>query len=306
VKRQVAARREGVARWVSRAVGLFVLLTSAEASAIDPVDAPPDAGDFDALSTGTGDRHDHWAGTGRRAFVAGVYDVGLFYLQPGLSLGYGEPHHRWFGLSGSVNMSVSGGTGKLAIRGVAPHFDARLGVRYESPINQEFLAPQDVFTREDTELEDYGASRYLSIDAELAGNVPMPGGHLIAAASAYGVLGTPRDLFVFEEALKVVIDPPFLWRARLGYMAELPFGGEREHALRIGVAAEGVHNPERPLFVARVGPLVSLPLTCHLEMVAAAMLVAWSRDRLGLLGADFGEIALRYRWASGDPVPGFP
>ena len=36
------------------------------------------------------------------------------------------------------------------------------------------------------------------------------------------------------------------------------------------------------------------------------MLVVRSPDRLGLLGAEFGELALGYRWASGDPAPGFP
>jgi hypothetical protein len=113
-------------------------------------------------------------------------------------------------------------------------------------------------------------------------------------------------LYLFEEAFKVIIEPPFLWRARVGYVGVLAFGGEEEHALRLGVAVEGIHNPARGLFVARVGPIASLPLTCHLEMVAAAMLVVGSPDRLGLLGAEFGEFALRYRWASGDPAPAFP
>lgn len=304
-------RRLTACAWGARcatalAVLLFGWALSPPAQALDPVDAPPDTGDFDALSAGTGGLHNHWAGTGRRPFLAGVYDVGLFYVQPSIAVGYGEPHHRWFGLSGAVDMATSGGSGKLALRGATPYFDARMGVRYEVPTDQYYLSPRESFTREDTELEDHGASRYLSLDAELTGRLPMPGGHLIAVASGYGLLHTPRDLYLFEEALKVVVEPPFLWRARLGYMGTLSFGRGEEQAVHLGGGFEAIHNPARGAFVARIGPLARLPLTCHLEMIAAAMFVVHSPDRLGLLGADFGEIALRYRWAFGDPTPGFP
>jgi len=36
------------------------------------------------------------------------------------------------------------------------------------------------------------------------------------------------------------------------------------------------------------------------------MVVAVSPDELGLVGADLGQLGLRYRWASNDRWPDFP
>jgi len=36
------------------------------------------------------------------------------------------------------------------------------------------------------------------------------------------------------------------------------------------------------------------------------MIVAYSPDTLGLIGADLGQLGLRYRWATGDRFPEFP
>ena len=106
--------------------------------------------------------------------------------------------------------------------------------------------------------------------------------------------------------MKVVIEPPVLWRARLGYLASVGWGDHHEDMLRIGAAAEMIHSPDRQAVTVRLGPLLSVALTCHLEAIGSAMITAASPDQLGLVGADFGALGLRYLWATGDPAPGFP
>lgn len=297
--------RVSSARRLALVAAVVIGCVAPPAWAVDPADLPPGSGDRGALTAGAIGRHEHWVGTGRRPFVSALFDLGFVYARPTLALGYGEPHHRWFGMEGYADVSQNGATDYVGLHGATPYFSARMGLRYEVPTDQYFLTPRNSYTREDTELDLNGRSHYLAVEAELDGNVPFPGGELLAVVSGYGIVGTPRDLYVFEEALKVVVDPPFLWRGRLGYMASLAWGDE-QRSLRLGGAAEVIHNPARGKPVVRLGPLVSMALTCHLDAVGGVMLVVASPDHLGLLGADFGYLGLRYHWATGDPSPGFP
>jgi hypothetical protein len=52
--------------------------------------------------------------------------------------------------------------------------------------------------------------------------------------------------------------------------------------------------------------VLTLSLTHHLDAIGAVMIVAASPDQLGLLGADLGQLGLRYRWSTGDRWPEFP
>jgi hypothetical protein len=291
---------------LAASVALATVGAARPARAFDPADAPPAAGDRGALTAGTGPRHDHWQGTPGRPFVSAQFDIGIIYGRPALQLGYGEPHYRWFGLETYAGFATFGAAEYVGLRGVVPFLDARVGLRYQLPFDQFYLTPQPFYTRDDTELELHGRSSYSALETELSATAPMPGGRLIAVATGYTVLGVPADLHLFEEALKVVIEPPVLWRARLGYLASLGWGELEPDTLRLGAAAEVIHNPGREAVTVRVGPLVSVALTCHLEAVGAAMIAVTSPDQLGLLGADFGTLGLRYRWATGDPRPALP
>ena len=284
------------------AAALAVWALASPAQAQDFADLPPRAGDPGAATAGVMGRHEHWASESR-PFVAAVAEVGIIYLRPTLAIGYGQPHRSWIGLETTADISQHGGAEYVGIHGTIPHFDARAGLRYEYPANQYFLSPRRTYSREAVEQDVHGRSRYLEAEAELAGWVPFPGGRLFAMAGAYYVFGTPDDLYVFEEALKVVIEPPFLWRARLGYLASLGWDEDRPEGIRLGVAGEVIHGLGRGTVVVRAGPVLAVELNCHLDAVAAAMLVVAGPDNLGLLGADFGQLGLRYRWATGDPVP---
>jgi hypothetical protein len=60
------------------------------------------------------------------------------------------------------------------------------------------------------------------------------------------------------------------------------------------------------MYVGRAGPVLGVAITRHLDARATVLLVVASRDRIGLDGADFAQLGLRYRWASGEPRPAFP
>mgnify|MGYP006969382421 CR=1 FL=1 len=121
--------------------------------------------------------------------------------------------------------------------------------------------------------------------------------------TAYYIDGVPDGLRVYEQQLRVVVEPPWVWRARIGYLLHFGWLG----SLRVGPAAEVIHVPNRETGVTvRAGPLVSVALTHHLEAAAAVMIVAATQDELGLAGADLGQLGLRYRWATGDRWAQFP
>jgi hypothetical protein len=140
------------------------------------------------------------------------------------------------------------------------------------------------------------------VDGELYGDVPLPIGKLGLLASAHGILGVQDDHFVFEEGLRVIADPPLLWRARMTYLT----GIVEPPTFRVGGIVEVMGNPMREAFWIRTGPAIAISLTHHLEAVGVAALTLLSPDEIGLAGADLGQIGLRYRWATGDLWPEFP
>jgi hypothetical protein len=286
------------------AVAVISMSMCRRAAAQDPADLPPSAGLSGAASAGLSQSRPYWSGSGpTRGFMSAVFDTGALYMRPTLAAGYGKPHHKWAGVEGGSGISLGGVRYYAGIRGVWPGIQVRVGMRYEAPIQQFFLPPQEEYFREDIETEDAPASKYLAAEAEITGAWPMPGGSMFGVLSGYYIGGVPDPLYVFEESLKTVVAPPWMWRARLGYLLHIGWQG----SMKLGIAFEALHIPLRDNTVTlRTGPLLSVALTHHLEAVAALMLVAASPDSLGVVGADLGQLGIRYRWATGDRWSEFP
>jgi len=296
----VGQRAHGIA-----AAGTLLALigTAAVSEAADPADVPPLQGGTSALRSGVESRRPYWQGSGtNRPFVSATFDLGVLYWQPTMAVGYGKPHYQWFGAEIYATGSQSGGRGYAGLHGQLPGLDLRVGARYEFPIGQGFLPPQDAYERDDLDNRHLGLARYLAAQAELGGWVELFGGTLFAVASGYALVGVPADRYVFEESLRVVAAPPWLWRARAGYLAHIGW----LETMQLGGAAEAIHSVGRGKLLVRAGPVISVALTHHLEAIGVAMFVAASPDRLGLIGAEFGQLGLRYRWATGDRWPEFP
>jgi hypothetical protein len=101
---------------------------------------------------------------------------------------------------------------------------------------------------------------------------------------------------VYDEYLRVVVSPPAVYRARIGYA--IPFMPENN--ARLGLVGEVLQIPDRNARVYRAGVVATFDIDDHLQAIATVVVPVWSPDSLGFLGADYSELGIRYRWASGE------
>lgn len=257
-----------------------------------PADAP-DTKSSDALVDPTM-RRSWWEGKDR-FFFATTVDGGYLYVRPRASFGYGLPFTRWFGVD--VN-PVATGAGLAAYGGLRlslPHFDVRVGSRYFSAFQHSYLPVKDNYGRLDLENAALDRARIVTHEVELDGTVPVGPGEVLALASGSYVANVPNGAYVFEETLKVVVNPPLVWRLRGGYLFRL--GAYNQHS--VGFVADVLNVPRRESdTTVRAGPVFRVVLSRHFEVRGSFVLTVWSPDRLGLSGGDFTELGVRYRWAT--------
>jgi hypothetical protein len=244
----------------------------------------------------------YWSGGKPRPFVSSVVGMGIFYLRPQIAVGYGKPHWRWIGIEEQTDVSIGGGSTYLGLRGALPQGELRVGARYAYPVGQSFLLPQDSYVDDDLDFDDEPGARYLSLEAELTGSLSLFGGNVFGTLGGLYMSQVPDPYYVYEEQLHVVIKPPWLMRARVGYV----YGFGITKGLKVGAAAELLYNPGREAVVVRLGPQLGVSLTHHLEAAVSVMVVAASPDSLRLQGNEIGQFGFRYRWATGDLFPEFP
>lgn len=244
----------------------------------------------------------YWGAGEARPFAAVTFDTAGISGRTQLDLGYGKPHYEWAGLELSTQLSLRALSEFLGLRATAPWGTVRFGPRFVTQYSQRLIPATDAVTRTDLDQDEGIKSHYLSLDAEASFSIPLPVGSLGLGLLANGIFGVEEGYFVMEDALRVPIDPPFVGRARVSYLAGIGVPA----TLRVGGVAEVIVNPERELVNVRTGPAVAVSLTHHLEAVGVAAFSVYNPDEIGLAGADVGQIGLRYRWATGDLWPDFP
>lgn len=299
------ASRPGAQRRSGALAGVVVTLTAlvtrpafAQDLADAPISAEPRLGDRETL----GGARPYWGAGRPRWFAAAVFDVGVINFRPQLHLGWGKPHFSWVGVEVTPQVSLSGVSLFVGPQISIPGIQLRGGPRLAASADRHFLEPRDSYTREHLEYEVGPLANFMSIDGELSLDIPLPLGNLNAAASVHYLKGVPDDYNVFEQQIRVVVDPPLVWRSRTAYLV----GIGKYETMQLGGLVEFVGVPKRDEVMIRVGPALVVSLTHHLQAVAAASFAVESRDRIGLESADFGQISLRYRWATGDRWPEFP
>ncbi|HVJ18570.1 MAG TPA: hypothetical protein VM686_24285 [Polyangiaceae bacterium] len=259
--------------------------------AVHPQNAPLDSTPAESSTAS------YWAGARARTFVSATLELGLSYVRIQLASGYGRPHHDWYGLEGYTGVSSGSLAQYLGLRRVLPWASLRGGVRYQAAFERSLLPIQDHYTRRDLDTPLGDPWQYFVLEGEASATARLPFGQLTALLSGhYFTLVPERDAYIFEESLKVVAAQPWIWRARGSYAQA--FG--RDDGARVGIAAEAILVPERGSLVLRAGPTASVAVTDNLEVVATFMPVLSSPDSLGLLGADFGQLGIRLRYATGE------
>lgn len=230
-----------------------------------------------------------------RVFLATTLDVGWTYLRPRASVGYGKPFSSWVGIDANPIVSGNGLGFYGGLRLALPRFDLRIGPRYVAAFNRNYLNKQNSYNRLDLDSTAGDPSRVLTFEAEAEASVPVGPGDIIGLASVSYVTGVPKGQLVFEETLRVIVDPQLVWRSRIGYVAR--FGTARQHSL--GVIAELVDVPNRDdSRTVRAGPIVRIVLSRRVEVRGSFVPTILSPDHLGLVGGDFTELGFRYRWAT--------
>ncbi len=249
-----------------------------------------------------GVKRPYWGAGPTRPFAAAVFDTAGIALRTELDLGYGKPHHMWIGAEVDTSLSLKGLGAFGGLRANAPWGFVRFGPRWWTGTGQSLLEPAESYNRAQLDVNGELKSKYLSIDGELGFSIPLPVGAIGGLITAYGILAVPDGYYVFEDSLRAIIDPPFVGRARLSYLA----GIGKPDTLRVGGLVELIYNPGRGYFNIRTGPAVAVALTHHLEALASVAFSVENPDEIGIAGADLGQIGLRYRWATGDLWPEFP
>lgn len=272
---------------------LGVLISGSNIARADPP-TPPPTSDVDPLSVPMMHRG-HWASGESRWFLSSTIDFGYLYLRPRLTAGYGRPFVLWAGADINPIASGSGLGAYAGLRGQIPWGDLRVGARGFRAFDHKFLAQQYQYDTRDLQTGTGSLSQYITLEAELSGGIPVGPGSVLLVLTASSVQGVPSGNYVYEETLRVITNPPAIYRARTGYALRLGSEGNA----RVGLVAEVLDLPGRDELLYRGGIVASFGIDDHLEALGILVVPIASRDSLGIAGGDFGELGIRYRWATG-------
>jgi hypothetical protein len=272
----------------------FLAVRSARAAEPFGIDAPSPS---PPASTGTDQAvvARYWELGRTRPFLAGNIEAGFPYLRPRFLAGYGRPFWSYLAVEAYPMLSLGGVGPYGGVTAGIPGLTLRAGGRYFYPFTRTLLTPKEHFTRTDIEVLDGPKADYLAYEAEAAATAPLFSGSIFGILTGYRVSGVPGDYYVFEEGLHAVMKPPYIWRARLGYL--LAFS--RNGAIRVGAAGEVIGLPGREEFVVRAGVLGSVSISAQVDVQVSLIPVLASPDSLGIAGGDFGQLGIRYRFATG-------
>jgi hypothetical protein len=238
-----------------------------------------------------------WELGGPRPFFATMVDIGYLYARPRVQLGYGKPFHKWIGIEANPSISSNSTGGYAGMRLDLPNFDIRVGARQTYSFQRSYLLPKVEYDRYDLESTALPRTNLTTLETEANFSIPVGPGAIIGLASVSYVANVPKGQLVYEETLRVLVQPPWVVRGRVGYM----FGFGEHNQASIGPAVDVLDIPERRSHVVRAGVLARFVLSRSFEIRGTFMPRVLSQDELGLLESDFTELGLRWRWATASP-----
>jgi hypothetical protein len=236
-----------------------------------------------------------WSRQPTRWFVSSEIDTGFLYVRPRFSTGYGRPHDLWAGIDANPIFSSEGVAGYAGLRFDVPLVNLRIGGRYWHTFRRSYLVPEESYAVEDIELRQAAPSRFLTWEAELTTNVPLGLGVVLLELAGSYVTGVDDGYYVYEETLRVVVAPPWVWRTRVGYTFPL----DRDRTIVLGPVLEAVGIPKRDTVVYRAGALARIFISPSLEARGTFVPAVFTPDPLGARGGDAFLLGIRYRWATG-------
>ncbi|HSM92781.1 MAG TPA: hypothetical protein VLT47_07800 [Anaeromyxobacteraceae bacterium] len=233
-----------------------------------------------------------WSEGPARPFLAGRVDAGL-YLRAIGAAGWGKPHWMWGGAQAQAITSYQFGAVAGGVRLNLLAVDVEVDLRRTRSYRHRFLDPVASHRSSGLTARGLGLQDYGSLDVDLSGPVPTPGGLAFWEVMWVSVLDAPAGVHVYEEWNHVVQGRDSV-TFKLGWLASL-FGTR----LRVGPVGEAIALPGRGAAVWRAGLAGTWRITPRLELVGIAAIVVDSPDRLALLDGMDGSLALRGTWATG-------
>jgi hypothetical protein len=239
----------------------------------------------------------HWTREAARPFVSLRLDAGYLYLKPRFYFGYGKPFSTWAGIEATPLVTPDYAGGYAGPRLQLGWFDLRASARYVHAFQRQFLTPNSSNSYNLVDLaEDTGhPSNYVDLEAEARATIPAGPGAVLVTGTVSSIQLAPAGYYIYDEALRIVRGPNPVYRGRLGY--ELPFMSDGSG--KVGVVGEVLDIPDRHAQVYRAGVVASFDINDHLEAIAIIIAPIVGPDSLGFLGADYTELGIRYRWATG-------
>ncbi|HTM44189.1 MAG TPA: hypothetical protein VL137_04495 [Polyangiaceae bacterium] len=237
-----------------------------------------------------------------RWFISTKSDIGILYLKPYFSAGYGRPHWIWAGIDANAILTMDMFQSYAGVRAASPIIDLAFGFRDTWSFHRPFLTPAASYSYTDVQRAPGRKARYWAWEAEAVGVAPLPYSALVADLIAIKLLDKPSSRFLYEESYRAIVADSMYAVLRVAAVARLL----HENALKIGVLGEHVFETGRSSPVFRVGPIAALQLTDHLEILGVATFAVKSPDSLGLTLGTYGLVGLRYRWATDEPDPKLP
>jgi hypothetical protein len=250
---------------------------------------------------GTRTKLSYWDQPPPRWFVSSRIEAGG-YVKPQAAIGYGEPHWAWAGAEAWLMSTFSFAAAYFGIRGSLPFVDLRLGLRNTYSYHRSFLEPMEHYPNEAISELHGPHARYLSLETELSGVIPLLDGYLFPVVTFYAMPDVPEGKYLFDESLRGIMKPPFIEGNRLGYVKN--FG--KNDFIKLGVLSELIVLPGRGDVIFRLGPAGAVSITDHLDLQGTITFVLSSPDDLSVWNGSFGVLGFAYRMATGDPSPHFP
>jgi hypothetical protein len=219
-----------------------------------------------------------------------------------LALGYGMPN--WISATVEASSIVTLDLGQVAgtIRATLPILDLSLLIRDTWSWDKPWLNPADSYTRH-TVIDAPGPNaRYTALEGEVDAIAPLPHAALVAAFIFVKVLDAPPNKYLYEENYRVVTRNTLFYVLRLAAVARF-FG---ENSAKLGLLSELAVHTGRDGVVFRMGPIVAVQLTDHLQAQAGATVMLSSPDHLGLTLGAYGVAGIQLKYATGEPKPALP
>lgn len=292
-------------------VGLALLATPASAQPTQKLDTQPGSAEVlsDAVSQvvtksppAPAADLGYWSRGRARWFLSTRSELGTPYVKPYFSAGYGQPHWLWAGVDVNAIVTPEFLQGYFGVRAASPVLDLAFGWRNTKSFTKPLLEPKASYDREDVLDARNARARYWAWEAEAVAILPLPHAALVGDFVAVHLLDVPAGRLVYDESYRAVVKGATFGVIRAVAIARVL----KEDALKVGLIGEVVFGTGRDKPVTRLGPVVALQVTDHLEALGGLTLATSTPDALGLSLGAYGVCGLRYRWATGEPAPKLP